>query len=268
MSNLCEIPFNIGTMGFSYKDWIGPFYPNEVTAQNFLVYYSRIFNSVEIDSTFYGTPKLSTIQRWIAATPPQFSFSLKVPKSITHAPEIMDTWGLMDEFLQTIGNLGQRLGIILFQFPPSFTSQKLDKLADFLTRLPREFRFAIEVRHLSWYTASVRFENILNPLAIAWAATQYPKLPETIQLTTNFLYIRWIGQHGAFDHHNEERIDRVEDMHRWLQQMAALCDKVTTVFGYFNNDYAGFGAGSALKFKTIIGEPVNPLRQPTQKRLF
>jgi uncharacterized protein YecE (DUF72 family) len=263
-----QIPLYLGTMGFSYKDWNGVFYPTEMDSKDYLNYYSRIFNSVEIDSTFYGTPKKTTVQRWVSGTPPGFKFSLKAPRAITHDLGLVNAWGLTMAFINVARLLADRLGVILFQFPPSFTTVKMENLTSFLSRLPRDLRYAIEIRDPSWYTAENELVDLLTGLGIAWAATQYPNLPGKIHCSSNFIYIRWIGRHGSFQQHDHERIDRLADLQSWWDIIQENLAGMTDLFGYFNNDYAGFAAGTALKFKALAGETVVIPQQPKQARLF
>jgi uncharacterized protein YecE (DUF72 family) len=223
---------------------------------------------VEIDSTFYGTPKKSTIQHWIDATPKGFKFSCKVPRVITHDEGVVNVWGLMAEFLDVIQLLGDRLGVILFQFPPSFTSVHINRLAEFLPKLPTGLRFAIEVRDRSWHTDEEKFNDLLTQYRLAWAATQYPNLPAKIHSSSDFIYVRWIGQHGAFQQHNQERINRLPDLEHWWQYIQTFAGLIPELYGYFNNDYAGFAAGTALKFKKMIGQPVDFPPKTHQARLF
>jgi uncharacterized protein YecE (DUF72 family) len=260
-----QIPFYIGTMGFSYKDWSGIFYPPGMNSMDYLGYYSRIFKSVEIDSSFYGSPKKSTIQRWKSETPADFKFSLKVPRMITHEMGLVNAWGQMAEFIETIRLLAERLGVILFQFPPSFKVDQMNRLSEFLARLPDDLCFSIEIRDGSWYTAENQLVELLAKRKIGWAATQYPNLPGKIYTCSSFIYIRWIGQHGSFHQHDHERIDRIIDLQGWWQHIQENMGKMTELFGYFNNDYAGYAAGTALKFKALIGEEVHP---PQHTRLF
>lgn len=263
MINL-SVKLHIGTMGFSYKDWNGVFYPHEMKARNYLSYYSRVFNSVEIDSSFYGTPGLSTVKRWVYATHPDFLFSLKVPKVITHDLNLVNAGGLMAEFLDRVQILGDRLGVILLQFPPSFDLLHLNNLIDFVRKLPSGFRFAIEIRNQSWYTVEQELADILGEKSIAWASTHYPDLPKKIHITADFVYIRWIGQHGSYRVHNYERRDRSEEIIDWLGMIRTVENQVSNVFGYFNNDFAGFAAGTALRFMKLTGMPVNPVNLPKQ----
>lgn len=258
----------IGTMGFSYPDWKGEFYPSEMPPRNFLTYYSRVFSSVEIDSTFYGTPKIDTVKRWKAVTPENFKICVKVPRMITHEMRLINVGGLLNEFLDRMQMLEEKLGVVLFQFPPSFKIQEMQRLGEFITELPSRFRYAIEVRDRSWYTAGQEFRTKLETRGICWVATEYPRLPGRINPTAEFLYIRWIGQHGSFTFHNRERIDRTENMKSWLKQISTHNDQMEDLFGFYNNDYAGFAAGSANRFKEMIGLPIKKLKPPQQGALF
>jgi uncharacterized protein YecE (DUF72 family) len=267
-NNNTDLSFYIGTMGFSYRAWNGSFYPEGMVSRDYLTYYSGIFNSVEIDSTFYGTPKKSTVQRWIQSTPSEFKISLKAPQIITHKLGLVNAYSLMEEFIDIVRLLGPRLAVILLQFPPSFQVSQMGLLANFISNLPGDLYFAIEVRHPSWYAVDAPFADLLKQTHVCWAATEYPGLPEQIHLTNNYIYVRWIGRHGSYKNHDHERIDRTDRLREWLAQIQAIAPQVDKVFGYFNNDYAGFGAGTAIKFRNLIGNPVNPPQQPKQGTFF
>ena len=271
-------------MGFSYADWSGVFYPGDLPAHRRLGYYSRIFNAVEIDSTFYGTPRPETVRGWAASTPPEFRFSVKVPRQITHEAGLV---GVMDEllrFIDTVELLQEKLGAILFQFPPSFKPERLPALQACLAGLPGGIRYAVEIRHQSWYTAEIEtledppgepaepaLAQMLREVGVCWAATEYPDLPQRIYPTADFLYLRWIGQHGTFQHHDHERIDRTAQLGQWQQIVQGALSEIEMrpiIFGFFNNDYAGFAAGTANRFKELLGLPANPFLPPQQGKLF
>ena len=258
----------IGTMGFGYSDWIDVFYPSGMPSHKYLTYYSNIFNSVEIDSTFYGTPRIDTILRWKQMVPLNFKICVKVPRVITHELGLINVGGLMAEFLERISLLGEKLGVILFQFPPSFGVDQLPRLEDLWLTIPANFRIAIEVRNVSWFSNSMRFVQFLKVNNICWTATEYPGLPGVISVTSDFIYIRWIGQHGTFSHHNRERIDRIENMRKWWKKMKEKVNQNMEIYGFFNNDYAGFAPGSANKFKEIVGLPVEQYKPAQQGRLL
>jgi uncharacterized protein YecE (DUF72 family) len=258
----------LGTMGFSYKDWEGFFYPSGLPARNYLTHYSKIFNAAELDSTFYGTPRLTAVQRWTAQTPVEFQFCAKLPRVITHELGLVGAQAETEAFLEAVRQLDHKLGVVLLQFPPSFTIDQRSALEDYLQILPRNVRFAVEFRHPSWYTTAGKTAAMLEERQVCWAATQYPGLPGKIYQTAGFLYVRWIGQHGAFDHHTFERIDRTEELKAWWQQLHHYEQQVEAIYGFFNNDYAGFAPATCHKFMQIAGLPVEPLQPPTQGRLF
>ena len=191
-------------MGFSFQDWAGIFYPSGLSKDRFLSYYSRFFNSVEIDSTFYGTPNSNTVNRWKSITPPEFKISVKMPRSITHEAGLIDVEYETKEFVDAVRNLDEKLGVVLIQLPPYFNIGLIETLDQFLESLPVGTKYAVEVRNRSWFETnnSIQTPILVNILRkynnVCWAATEFPDVPNTIFPTTDFLYIRWIGKHGTF----------------------------------------------------------------------
>ena len=258
----------LGTMGFSYKDWSGPFYPPEMPAHKYLKFYGRIFNAVEIDSTFYGTPRRETVLRWKSITPDHFRFCLKTPREITHdlmlaGPQALDS---MLAFLESAGLLDEKLGVILLQFSPSFKIDRLQSLAAFLGKLPGMYRYAVEFRHRSWYQPDTT--TTLSQFGIGWASTEYPNVPLHTEFCTNHVYIRWIGRHGRFQTHIRERVDMSSSLSNWKSELARNLKDEQEVFGFFNNDYAGFAPATCNKFKALLALPTNSFDRPKQGRLF
>jgi uncharacterized protein YecE (DUF72 family) len=258
----------LGTMGFSYKDWRGPFYPPEMPPVRYLAYYSRFFNAVEIDSTFYGAPRPETILRWKSLTPDTFRFCLKTPREVTHELQLKGARAAdtMFTFLERVRLLDHKLGVVLLQFSPSFSAVGMDSLAAFLEQLPRDVRFSVEFRHKSWYSPPTA--SLLTDLGVSWATTEYPRLPAHLQLTARHLYIRWIGQHGQYDNHDREQADRTENLQSWKKRLYDALPPDQTVYGFFNNDYAGFAPGTCNKFKAMLGLRTQTLHRPRQGRLF
>jgi uncharacterized protein YecE (DUF72 family) len=256
-------------MGFGYKDWQGVFYPSGVGSRDYLEYYSRIFNAVEMDTTFYGIPRASTVEGWGAATPEDFKFCAKTPRAITHDLELAGAASQMKEFTDAMRLLGNKLGAILVQLPPSFDISHHLVLAAFLEELPQSaagIRVAVEFRHRSWFTPEI--DSLLRAHGVCRAATEFPRLPKQVQQTASFLYVRWIGRHGSYDHHNHERVDKTPELKEWWSLIQANLDPVDSVYGFFNNDYAGFAAGTCNKFKELAGFPAVPFTPPEQGRLF
>ncbi len=247
----------------------GVFYPPGIGTRAYLEYYSRIFNAVEMDTTFYGIPRLSTVEGWAASTPEGFKFCAKTPRIITHELALAGAAGYMKEFTDVMRTLGNKLGAILIQLPPSFDLSHQRALTAFLEELPRSapgIRIAIEFRHRSWFTPQTA--ELLRSHGVCWAATEYPYTPRQVNRTANFLYIRWVGQHGSYDHHNYERVDKTPELKQWLAILQASMESVEAIYGFFNNDYAGFAAGTCNKFKELAGLPFIPFTPAEQGRLF
>ena len=123
----------------------------------------------------------------------------------------------------------------------------------------------MEFRHVSW--ERLKTEELLQNHQVCWAATEYPGLPNRVRKICDFLYIRWIGQHGTYDRHTHERVDKTPQLLWWKDQIQPHLDKVGFVYGFFNNDYAGFGIGTCNKFKKILGMP-GESEEVLQGRLF
>jgi uncharacterized protein YecE (DUF72 family) len=256
----------LGTIGFGYKDWQGPFYPARTPQRERLSYYSKVFNAVELDTTFYAAPRQSSVQAWAASTPPEFRFCAKTPRLITHELGLKDAQGLMLEFVESLTPLQDKLGPILIQLPPKYTEENYSVLREFLEYLPQAYKFAIEFRHRSWYNAKTA--ELLSLFNICWVSVDLPNLPKQISPTTNFLYIRWIGLHGTYKHHTYERVDKTTELKWWMDGIKPYLVDRQLVYGFFNNDYAGYAAGTCNRFKAIAGLSINEPEIPLQGRLF
>lgn len=263
-----DMNWYLGTIGFSYSDWRGVFYPSEIPARKFLAYYSRIFNSVEVNTSFHGVPSTQTLKSWDNATPPGFMFSFKVPQVITHESEFKEAAMLVDEFLDRVSILEMKLGIILFQFPPSFRIERINQLSGLFAKLPPVFRFAIEVRDISWHQNSDPLISLCRKHDVCWVATEYPGLPKKVYPTASFYYIRWIGENGKYRIHDHEREDKSVELNKWNENIIQIIGEKKDIFGFFNNDYTGFAAGAANRFKSILQLPVEDFSQPKQGTLF
>src|SRR5256885_13304488 len=145
----------IGTQGWNYAAWVGPFYPPGTPASEFLPAYARAFRAVEVDSTFYAVPDPRAVRAWRERTPPDFTFALKMPKEITHERRLRDADGLVRAFLDRARELGTKLGPILMQMGPDFAPEELPALEKFVASLPRDLRFAVELRQSRWMRSDV-----------------------------------------------------------------------------------------------------------------
>lgn len=256
----------IGTMGFGYKPWQGTFYPDKLPKAQQLAYYVSQFNALEMDSTFYGTPRAATVARWQAVAPDDFKYCPKAPREITHDLRLAPaTAAILDNFLDTMRLLGDRLGPIALQFPPDFTVEERDNLATFLERLPRDLRFAVEFRHRSWWGDETA--DLLRAHDVCWIAADYLYLPKEIRPTTDFLYLRFLGRHGQFAEKTHEVLDKTADLQQWREQAAAHRAVAPVAYAFFNDDYAGHAPTTANRFKALLGLDVAP-GPPEQGRLF
>src|SRR5262249_30288626 len=140
----------VGTSGFQYPEWKGTFYPEDLPASKMLSFYAERLSSTEINYTFRRIPSQKTIDGWSATTPPQFTFSLKAPKRVTHFSKLRDCADTLRYFHQITSGLNAKLGAVLFQLPPSF-KKEAQVLAAFLEELPTGMRGAFEFRHTSWF---------------------------------------------------------------------------------------------------------------------
>ncbi len=262
------ISYHIGTMGFAYEQWRnGVFYPAGMGQRQFLGYYSQRFNTVEMDSTFYGVPQPTTLQRWTAVTNDGFIICPKTPRDITHDLRLGSAQEPMQAFLETMRLLGDKLGPILIQFPPDFTNDFLSRLDTFLATLPTDLRYAVEFRHRSWDTPETA--KTLTKYNMAWVMADYIHMPQRISYrTADFLYLRFIGPHGQFSTKDHEIVDKTAVLQQWHHQIQAHHGEITAVYAFFNNDYAGYSPATCNKFKEIVGLPPEEIRPYQQGRLF
>lgn len=200
MEEKMEIPIYVGTMGWSYADWNGIFYPNETAARDAIALYARAFQAVEIDSTFYGTPREATVKHWKTSTPNSFVFCPKVPRAITHDAGLIDVLEPLREFTRTMRLLGAKLGPMLLQMPPDFTRAELPALRDLLPVLAElqdpAVRFAMEFRHRSLLGEDV--SELLRQHNVALVSADYAPMPKRFDPTADFAYLRLIGGTALF----------------------------------------------------------------------
>ncbi len=270
------VEWHLGTIGFTYPEWKGHFYPVGLPSNQALSYYSRIFNAVEVNTTFYGPQSPAQLQRWLAATPDDFCFCMKAPKRITHELRLQFPADVeMRAFVDLLLSLDHKLGAVLLQLPPSFHADQLAQVDRFLQALPSEapyahIRYAVEFRHASWYVPETarQLEALLRQRGVCWVSTDYEDLPVDIHPTASFLYIRWIGKHNVLPHTGEELLDRTERLQEWLERIRANLEGIDAIFGFFDNDYAGHAPATCNRLKALIGLPVKSSVAEDQGHLF
>ena len=234
---------HIGTSGWHYPHWVGPFYPKRLPGNQFLSYYTRYFETVEINNTFYHLPTIQTLRDWRAGTPKGFLFACKGSRFITHMKKLKDPRQGLERLIQTIEVLGEKLGPILFQLPPRWRIN-LTRLDDFLKALPPKYRFAFEFRDQSWFDQTIydllakyHAAFCLYNLAGRWS-------PEIV--TADFVYIRLHGPDGRYQGEYGEKILRV-----WAKKCERWSSEGKDVWCYFDNDQNGYAAKDARKLKQM-----------------
>lgn len=275
---------SIGCQGWNYADWttrVGGapiFYPNGTRAAEMLEVYARAFQTVEVDSTFYAVPALSTIEGWAKRTPSGFTFSLKLPQEITHTYglRIEESATVLNEFCDRARALKDKLAVVLIQLPPQFdlTGENARALQSFVAQLPRDIRFSIEFRAPAWLH-NARVLALLDQYRVAptlvegeWIAreTFWQAIDE---MKTDFAYVRWMG---ARDLTRFDIVQRAQDenLRLWNEAIAKLLvARGKQVFAYFSNFYEGHAPTSANKLKHSFGQTVtNPNELEDQPSLF
>jgi len=259
----------LGTSSWSSKDWDGVFYPPGTAAGDYLSHYATRFNAVEVDATFYRVPSAAMTKKWRRDLPEGFLLAAKIPQVITHEKGLVDCAGHLEAFLESMENLGDRLGPLLFQFPyfkkDSAMTQAIfiERLASFLPSLPKGFRFALEIRNKGWLKPA--FFDLLKAHGVALALIDHPWMPRAEQylkdmnpITADFAYVRWLGDRYGIEKVTKtwERVvvDRRKEMQAWVPVVREILARNRTVFGFFNNHYAGHAPASIELFETIWKE--------------
>ena len=237
----------LGTSGWSYADWEGTVYPPGTTPAGRLAEYVKHFTTVEIDSTFYGTPKSTTVERWRRAVPRGFFFAAKFPQEVTHERSLLGAGAEAERFVHTMAGLGDRMGPLLLQLPPSFTVEGMGVLEDFLKDLPGGARYAVEVRHRSWLGSDL--PEMLRERGAALALIDYPRMPRMEEATADFSYIRWLGNRREFpEGHTSLKKNRDDDLRWWSALVDRFFEEGRTVFAYANNHYQNHSPSTLERF--------------------
>ena len=240
----------IGGQGFSPRDWVGTFYPPGWPSQQFLPFYSHVFDTVELNTTFYAIPSAATIRNWAQRVPDGFTFSAKMPRVITHDKALLNVQLELDTFLKRITLLGDKLGVVVIQFPASFHRRQEERLRAFLPLLPGDIRFAVEFRSASWDHPETF--ALLREAHVAWCTTHWQDLPPVVELTTDLAYIRLVGFHDEFTRLDEVRHDRTAELEHWAAVIRELTSRVNRIYVYINNHYEGHSPSTLNRLKRLL----------------
>jgi uncharacterized protein YecE (DUF72 family) len=178
---------HVGTSGYSYKEWKGPFYPAKLPAKDFLRHYGEHLGTVEINNTFYRMPTAKLVEGWASEVPESFRFAVKAPQRITHIAKLVDTTDATGTFVRTVSALGSRLGPLLFQLPP-FLRKDVARLSAFLDAAPKGYRIAFEFRHASWFDDEVW--AALRDHGVSLCVAEGEALASPLVATADWGYVR------------------------------------------------------------------------------
>lgn len=273
-----DIFIRFGTSSFSSRDWVGPFYPEGTAPGDYIKYYSSVFDTVEVDSTYYRIPSRQMIKNWTEKTPDNFLFSAKFPKSVVHGgknakpdPDVILIPDLVyrerDRFLNVMSKLGRRLGPLILQFPyfskAVFGSRKpfMDRLDKFLMDLPREFRYGVEIRNRGWL--HYEFGDLLRDHNVSLVLVDQAWMPHADELarkidpiTADFCYIRLLGDRKEVEaitrKWDREVINRESRLRRWADFLAGLNSRGLKTLIYVNNHYAGHAPATLRRLRDMF----------------
>lgn len=243
----------LGTQGWSYKDWVGALYPPRTVARDYLTHYAQEFDTVELDTTFYGTPLPDRIRLWDRSTPADFQFTAKTPRTVTHDRRLVDAQDDFEQFLRVMAGLGTKLGAILIQLPPDFTTDERPALESFIRKLPLDFRFAVEFRHRSWLSEETY--ELLRLHRVAWTMIDLIYMPRQIECTTDFTYVRWLGDRRQIQRMHETQLDRGPDLEAWAEQLENVAHRLERMYGFVNNHYSGHSPADVRFLKQRLQVP-------------
>jgi uncharacterized protein YecE (DUF72 family) len=242
----------IGCSGWSYSSWQGPFYPTNIENKAWLPFYSQVFNYVEIDSSFYNIPSELMVRNWNRRTPANFRFTAKFPKIITHEKKFKNVEKDLELFYERMGALKDKVLALLIQLPPSYELKEgLEDFTNYNFFFEGSFRYAVEVRHPSWFNdlAYNFFKN--SNISMVWSQMDRLQTPPVV--TSDFVYLRLIGDRRlAETEFGKIQIDRTEEIRNWAAKMKEVKQNekdVKAAIVAANNHYGGYGPGTVDIFR-------------------
>ena len=239
----CDI--RIGTSGYHYKHWRGPFYPAKIAASKMLEFYAKHFDTVELNNSFYRLPPETAFDQWRRSTPPKFVFAVKASRFLTHNKKLKDPENALNNLLPRAVHLGPKLGPILFQLPPRWQVNR-ERLEGLLEILPQNLRYAFELRDQTWIKPEI--ERVLEKCGAAFCIYELAGYHSPLTVTTDFAYVRLHGPGpGKYqDSYGEGQL------RRWSDQIGEWARTLKAVYIYFDNDQAGFAAQNAITLRQMV----------------
>ncbi len=236
---------HIGTSGWHYAHWRGPFYPENLKAADMLLFYVERFRTVEVNNSFYRLPPVSALEHWRDVTPPEFCFSVKGSRYLTHMKKLKDPKPGLAKFFGRIDHLEKKLGPILFQLPPGWrcNAQRLDS---FLAALSERHRYAFELRDPTWHNADIY--RLLRRHNAAFCIYELAGFEAAAEITADFTYVRL---HGPLANPYQGKYGR-RSLAAWARRIASWRSRLRDIYVYFDNDQQGFAALNAAELEQMV----------------
>ncbi|MFW6148246.1 MAG: DUF72 domain-containing protein [Atribacterota bacterium] len=235
---------HIGTSGWHYQHWIGPFYPEDLEKNKMLAYYIRYFSTAEINNSFYRLPSEKVFQNWAKTVPEEFIFSIKASRYITHMKKLKNATEAVNNFMEGIKPIRNHQGPILFQLPPHWRCNP-QRLSSFLESLPAGNKYVFEFRDHSWWNEGVY--DLLKDHRAAFCIFQLAGELSPVLSTSDFIYIRLHGPDDAYQGSYSEVV-----LKEWAEKIEQWVCQGKIVYCYFDNDQSGFAVKNSLRLKQIL----------------
>jgi uncharacterized protein YecE (DUF72 family) len=235
----------IGTSGWHYADWWGPFFPSGIKKKDALVYYASQFDAVELNAPFYRTPTPKAVEGWRETTPDDFRFTWKASRYITHWKRLLADDNSLALLEERVALLTDKAGPVLFQLHPRMTVD-LDRLAAFIARLNGRRRYSFEFRHESWYDA--RVFDLLADNGMALCISDHASAPAPREVTAGWVYVRNHGPSGRY--HGSYSDDALAG---WARSIDGWRGEGREVWCFFDNDVKSAAPHDAKRLRTLLG---------------
>lgn len=238
----------IGTSGWIYKHWKGVFYPQSLSQTQWLAFYTKHFDTVELNASFYRIPSESNFLSWKERTPTNFSFSLKMSRYVSRVQRLQDNEGSTELFLKKASALKEKLKVVLVQLPPNLPLD-LETLENYLGLLKKvnqqKVRFAFEFRHESWFQSGTYL--LLKKFNSALVIAQSNRWPAANKITADFVYLRFHGPGDVYGSNYSEAV-----LKQWAKKIREWQKVGLDIFAYFNNDARAYAVNNARKLKALL----------------
>ncbi|MBD3241324.1 MAG: DUF72 domain-containing protein [Chitinivibrionales bacterium] len=234
----------IGTSGWNYNHWKGPFYPAKIRAHDMLPFYLEHFRTVEVNNSFYHLPSREVFEQWRNTAPERFVFSVKASRYITHMKKLKDPHQGLSRFMKAAGGLETKLGVVLFQLPPRWSFDE-QRLSAFLEALPDEHSYAFEMRDHSWHCE--RAYELLRLHGCSFCIYDLAGFTSPIITTSDTVYVRLHGPDGAYAGSYSPQALRA-----WANRFAGWAAEGRNVYCYFDNDQEGYATQDARRIRRFV----------------